>query len=911
MTTTTTWSQVNTSLAAARATVAWNLVAASPAYSDRNDHAMCIHDGKAYISGGLVGATTREDDVYEAALTDLTSWTQKTTTGAFGQISGHAMVSFGGDLYILGGNISSTLNSNVYKSTDNGANWSLVTASPGWSARQGHRAIVVGSTLYVIGGQNASVTNLNDVWSTTNGSSWSQVTQTSAMAARSWFGLTEIDGTVYVVGGVADGAGGNTDTIYSSTDLASWTEQTSTGFVTGAALDIGWRGRAAAISIHGKIYIQLDSDVLNSGEYKEGNWIYSWTPGDGDTLTAFADLGTLGMTDNNAWPSLFGGYSGYAIVAGGAAVTPGRYDDVFYYRAPTTIEAFVEDDSGNFYTINNEGLVSKSTDGGTNWSDVATSIDDQWGQSRTGFAFAWFNGSIRTYGGLKSLVTYADGETFYSNDGITWAHSSAGSTNIDVAGQWGSAVVAGSTIVVMSGRASSSDNGGDEVYSSTDGVSFTEKTTTAEYGERMRSGVFFEGSTIYLFGGTDGSDKRDLWKTLDYGATWTFVREVTEVTAGYFPAAFHMLGAYYIVGGVTGLGVSTDDAYKAERIDRYFTLMSGDNLNGHSPSNGNWGLVAQDGAFYGVVHDATVGKQILIKMGVSAPNVERRKIGDTDPLYKDGVISNGLGSTDQYMFTAPSVTYTKGLIIEVNSNRAYPLSGLNLTSSAVFASDRNKQMKVGNKAFAGDSNGYVNKIFDDLAYGFGFRGINVAFKVMSATSNTVTLQGAPCLPTEKDGMKKLTGRIKETEETFEISSNTAEVITVTANWTTTPTVGQTVLITPIDVFVEFREERYRAPTAISSFIADIHEDDGEGVADVRPHQFTFSYRKSNQDEIDAQGSVVGSRTFTVDDLIRYRGEIPVRRSPSYAFKPRISWTQAFGDQQIVGLRSVRELEDGR
>ena len=116
----------------------------------------------------------------------------------------------------------------VYRTTDAGQNWTLMTSAPGWVARADFKAIgTSSSSLYVMGGRNAAGTLLNDVWrSTDNGANWTQMTAAAGWSAREKFGLVNVGTTLYVMGGT-DGVGVTNDVWKSTDNGANWTQMTA------------------------------------------------------------------------------------------------------------------------------------------------------------------------------------------------------------------------------------------------------------------------------------------------------------------------------------------------------------------------------------------------------------------------------------------------------------------------------------------------------------------------------------------------------------------------------------------------------------------------------------------------------------------------------------------------------------
>ena len=84
----------------------------------------------------------------------LTTWNRVAPSSnggnSFTPRVGHASVTIGNNIFIIGGNGGGYLN-DIYKSTSGGSTWSFVSFAS-WSPRGYHSATTIGSTIVVIGG---------------------------------------------------------------------------------------------------------------------------------------------------------------------------------------------------------------------------------------------------------------------------------------------------------------------------------------------------------------------------------------------------------------------------------------------------------------------------------------------------------------------------------------------------------------------------------------------------------------------------------------------------------------------------------------------------------------------------------------------------------------------------------------
>lgn len=235
-----------------------------------------------------------------AALTGA-SWTAKTTTpkptsGTFGSgASPGSLVSFGGNLYSIGGKNASDTSISVYKSIDNGASWS--TISTPWTSTSfmidTQAACVLGTKMYAFGmttstprsvysspdgitwtletsnltggvtGQVDAVavvgtsiiavvsytSGATSIWASTNGSSWTA--QNTSVGPNTWSrpGLIAAGTALYLCGGQTSVPGAALATVYRSTDLGvNWTLLTSSAA-------FGNRSSPAAWYADGKLWV--------------------------------------------------------------------------------------------------------------------------------------------------------------------------------------------------------------------------------------------------------------------------------------------------------------------------------------------------------------------------------------------------------------------------------------------------------------------------------------------------------------------------------------------------------------------------------------------------------------------------------------------------------------------------------
>jgi hypothetical protein len=214
-----------------------------------------------------------------------------------------------------------------------------------------------------------------------------------------------------------------------------------------------------------------------------------------------------------------------------------------------------------------------STDG-AHWT-LAT--DSAGWHKRAGNAAVVFNGMMWVMGGLDSMGQNPQGfhflnDVWHSIDGVNWTPATA---SADWSPRvWPTALVFGGEMWVMGGCDSIGldDRWLNDVWHSTDGVSWTLATASAEWSGRMvPSALVFDGKMWVMGGFSYSGGGRDVWYSTN-GAHWTQAVSEAPWNARFAIAAADFNGYMWVMGGgdetstmndvwySSGLGVAEDRA---------------------------------------------------------------------------------------------------------------------------------------------------------------------------------------------------------------------------------------------------------------------------------------------------------------------------------------------------------------
>jgi cell division septation protein DedD len=183
----------------------------------RNSFAVAVFNERIWLTGGWTEASIGITGNYRSDVwcsSDGVNWSRKTAQASWSPRIDHALVAHAGKLYVLGGYFLGEL-SDVWSSGD-GEEWSLMESScRKWDARDKLLSLSFGGSLWVLGGDTDDSGEANDVWASTDGKAWTRKT-----AHADWQECAEHSG--FVEGGRMWVVGGNDRSYYDESYPRAW-----------------------------------------------------------------------------------------------------------------------------------------------------------------------------------------------------------------------------------------------------------------------------------------------------------------------------------------------------------------------------------------------------------------------------------------------------------------------------------------------------------------------------------------------------------------------------------------------------------------------------------------------------------------------------------------------------------------
>ena len=183
--------------------VSWSLATSNAAFCPRYHHQVVVFDAgrgpEMWVIGGYSGSVNLPD-VWHSL--DGVTWTQATTSAAFGPRQGHTVLAFQNKMWVICG-AGGALTSDVWSSSD-GVDWTKVTTAAAFPARSFHTSLVYNGEMWVIAGMGNG-TPFSDAWHSPDGVQWTEATNSAGFPPRAWHTSVVLNDEMWVIDG--QGAG--------------------------------------------------------------------------------------------------------------------------------------------------------------------------------------------------------------------------------------------------------------------------------------------------------------------------------------------------------------------------------------------------------------------------------------------------------------------------------------------------------------------------------------------------------------------------------------------------------------------------------------------------------------------------------------------------------------------------------
>jgi hypothetical protein len=501
----------------------WKLETADGGFPPRWYHNAVVFNNRIWIIEGEKIAPATPifyTDVWSSA--DGVTWRQET---ADANLPWHGAscntVVFNNQMLAVSGSQTLTSTTGVFAPLPTGGVLTGIAASG--AGRQFASLTIYNNQLWFIAGRVHYPLNLpdtggatNDVWNSADGGvTWTQVTANAAFSPRYEHSSFVANGKLWVLGG--QGATGGipgppSNDAWSTTDGVTWTQENVSNLAGGYLMPV----------------VQGTGKVALFGGLQGAFANNVWQTTDGVNWSELS-------TDAPFSPRLTTGteFNGQMWIIGGEGT---------------------RDSSGT--SVRND--VWRSSDG-LNWSPVSTA--GAIFSRRAGHAVVVFNNKLWVIGGGDNVAAAGGPSTrlndvWSSPDGVNWTPQSPTGGNIFSPRMFHAVVVYAGKLWVIGGDVASgtpTDTYANDVWYTTDGVTWVNANTNAAFPAREGHGVAVLNDSMWLIGGdSGGAAMPDVWKSTD-GVSWTQQPPVgTSFSARTTHATAVLNGRLYVVGGAAG-----------------------------------------------------------------------------------------------------------------------------------------------------------------------------------------------------------------------------------------------------------------------------------------------------------------------------------------------------------------------
>ena len=561
------------------------VLASADRFSERIGHAVVRFKDRYWLFGGAAPVLprvtptvqfSRYADVWSSA--DGRTWRLERDGAAFGRRWFHRTVVFDGAIWMIGGHApedrsgpgNAGLN-DIYRSTD-GVNWTFISQTFPLLPAPPLDPINLTATVFE---DEIWVVRHGEAYSTTNGVNWTQkATGLFGGGTRANASLTVYDNALWYVGGTPSfvSSGNNvgidaSNAVYKSSDGITWSQLAAPPFTP--------RFRHSSFVRNGKLWVFGGQGYVNGAPAPAPG--DAWSTTDGVTWTQETTTGRLARgffletieESNPARVTIVGGIQGtYAnAVWQSSGTAQWTVRTAFAQFSPRHTETAVF--NGYFWAIGG-AVTNDGTPGSGNIDEVWRSADGlNWTRitpttpifsPRDGHRVLVFNNRLWVIGGWDN-VTGGSGtrnnEVWSTTDGASWTKHATPGFDARV----GHAAVSFDGRLWVIGGSTGPGVVTNDVWSSVNGETWNRETNAGLFPARATHEVVVFGGEMWLLGGgtVAGAGMADAWSSKD-GITW-IQRDPPGFPARTWHSAAVANGRIYVIGGVSEEAYETAQRY--------------------------------------------------------------------------------------------------------------------------------------------------------------------------------------------------------------------------------------------------------------------------------------------------------------------------------------------------------------
>lgn len=523
----------------------WAQLTDSAEFPERKDFAMAVFDNKLWLTGGYgadeFGFYNEElNDVWYSA--DGLQWTQAAAPPFVSRTRAN-LVNFNGKLWLIGGYEGTVTPLAEVWSSSNGQSWTQEVNNLPLEAR------------HVVTFNNQIVAaSVKGIWVSSNGVNWTELTTDTGYTRAD--AMVVHNGELYVMNNVTSST---PDEVWSSLDGVTWSKRVIAPAFN-SHFSFAFTSFNNYLFVHGGASVfgtpverhwYLETDSLDNDRWRRAMPGAEYPARTRHAGLSFNDkLWVIGGRSysnylNDVWSSTDGIHWTEEIAEAAFSARLGH--QVIQYNGKLWLYGGAND-SGELSDI------WSSSDGVTWTSETA----DPMLATRYDYGLAVFNNTLFLLGGTATADDRKLGEVWQSSNGVDWTQAVA--SNFPARSDMGLTVYNGK--LWMIGGFTGGNNFHNDVWYSDDGVSWTQATASAAFDVRANPQLYVHDGKLFVSSGDVKSGPttfealyNDVWSTTD-GVDWT--EENADAVFGRFyrNPVVELNGALWMLGGTI-----TDDDF--------------------------------------------------------------------------------------------------------------------------------------------------------------------------------------------------------------------------------------------------------------------------------------------------------------------------------------------------------------